>query len=353
MTRKGFKKPIEDPPPASSPSSSSSSSSSEEEEETQTPQTQKTPNLNVKPIATKPMEQTSNSKKPRSKPSVKASSSSAAAKRPSESEQEPKEVKRPKKKTGEEEGSGSAAAAASVVEEVKKTGEDEKKQLFQRLFTEDDEIAVLKGMLDYIVKKGDPFADTNAFHDFVKKSLHTDVSKSQLMYKIRRLKKRFENAGKGKHGEDRVFSNPHGQKIFELSKKIWGKEGLTGKLEASAAKSNGKKKGNSKALDLDGLKAELVSSPVKKMDALDDGEPMEVDKKSWGGSLFDKNFCVGGLEVEILKHGLDMIEGEKKEALEEKWRKLQVAELELFLKRNELVKEQAELILEAYKSEDA
>ncbi|XWS10234.1 hypothetical protein CRYUN_Cryun39dG0057900 [Craigia yunnanensis] len=344
MARKRSKNPIKDPPTATSSSSSSSSSSSKEEEgETQT---QKNPTLNVKPIVTKPMEETSKTKKPRSKilaTPVEASSS----KRPSESEQEPKEVKRSKKKTGEE-GSDSAA----VVDEVNKTGEDAKKQLFQRLFSEDDEIAVLKGMLDYLAEKGvDPFADTNAFHDFVRKSIHAGVSKAQLMFKIRRLRKRFENnAGKGKNGEDRTFSKPHEQKIFELSKKIWGKEGITGKVESSAAKSNGKAKGNSKALAA--LKAELLSSPDKKVDG---GEPMEVDKKgskSWG-SLFDKRFGVGGLEDDVLKYGLDMIGGEKRAALEEKWRNLQVAELELFLQRSELIKEQVKLILEFYKSEDA
>ncbi|MBA0579987.1 hypothetical protein Gorai_022226, partial [Gossypium raimondii] len=115
--------------------------------------------------------------------------------------------KRPKKKVGEE-----GLATTPAVEEVKKTGEDAKKQLFQRLFSEDDEIALLKGMLDYSAKKGaDPCADMNAFYNFVKKSIHTD-------------------------GEDRTFSKAHEQNAFELSKLIWGKEGISGKVESSAAK---------------------------------------------------------------------------------------------------------------------
>ncbi|XVE52935.1 hypothetical protein DITRI_Ditri02bG0164200 [Diplodiscus trichospermus] len=347
MARKILKNPIDDPPTASSSSSSSSSSEEEEEtssedEETQSPQIQKNPTLNVKPIATKPMEETSKTKKPISVPlasPVKASSS----KRPSESKQETKEVKRPKKKAGEE-GSDSAAA---VVDDVKKTGEDEKKQLFQRLFSEDDEIAVLKGMLDYLAKKGaDPLADTNAFYDFVKKSIHTDVSKAQLLYKIRRLKKKFQNnVGKSKNGEDRKFSNPHELKSFELSKKIWAKEVITGKVESSAAKSDGKTKGNSEPSAE--MKAELLSSPCRKVDG---GEPNEVEKSlmSWG-ALFDKSFAMGGFKDEVLKHGLEMIGGEKRAELEEKWRKLQIAELELFLKQNELVTKQIKLILEIYK----
>ncbi|KAE8712997.1 RmlC-like cupins superfamily protein [Hibiscus syriacus] len=292
------------------------------------------------------MEGTSKAKKPRSKPPsspVKA----ASTKRPSSSEQEQtKELKRSKKKAGEE-GSGSADAVEEE-EEEKKTREDEKKQLFQRLFSDDDEIAMLKGLLDFLDKKGvDPFADTNAFHDFVKDSLHADVSKAQLMYKVRRLRKKFENnARRSKDGEDRTFSKPHEQQSFELSKRIWGKEGIIRKIESSAAKA----KGNGKALNA--LKAQPVASADEKVD---DGEPMEVDIKlsKSSGSLFDKKSGVGSLEDEVLKQGLDMVGEEKRAALEEKWRKLQIAELQLFLERNELVMEQAKWMLEFYKSQDA
>ncbi|GMJ10012.1 hypothetical protein like AT1G61730 [Hibiscus trionum] len=314
-----------------------SGSESEFESDTATP--------NVKPIATKPMEDM-NAKKPRFNKPVSSPVRASSSKRPGEIESDAKEAKRPKKKAGEEVNSSAPAA-----EEVKKTGEDAKKQLFQRLFSEDDEIALLKGMLDYSAKKGaDPCADMNAFYDFVKKSIHTDVTKAQLMDKIRRLKKKFENnAGKGKKGEDRTFSKAHEQNAYELSKKVWGKEGISGKVESSAAKSNGKAKANNKAVIA--LKAEVHSSPDKKVDA---GVPMEVDKvsKSLSCSLFDKRSGVSSLEEEVLKHPLDMVDSEKKAALDAKWKKLQIAELELFIQRTELVKEQAELVLESYKLED-
>ncbi|XP_039026775.1 probable transcription factor At1g11510 isoform X2 [Hibiscus syriacus] len=272
----------------------------------------------------------------------------ASSKRPSVSEKEQtKELKRSKKKAGEE-GSGSADVVEEEEEEEKKIGEDEKKQLFQRLFSDEDEIAVLKGLLDFLDKKGvDPFADTNAFHDFVKDSIHTDVSKAQLMYKVRRLRKKFENnARRSKDGEDRTFSKSHEQQSFELSKRIWGKEGIISKIDSSAAKP----KGNGKALDA--LKAEPVASADEKVD---DGEPVEVNIKlsKTSGSLFDKKSGVGSLEDEVLKQGLDMAGEEKRAALEEKWRKLQIAELELFLDRNELVMEHAKWMLEFYKSQDA
>ncbi|KAL4309248.1 hypothetical protein GQ457_01G003100 [Hibiscus cannabinus] len=317
--------------------SEESGSESESESDMATP--------DVKPIATKPMEDM-NAKKIRSNKPVASPVRASPSKRPGEVDQDAKEAKRPKKKAGEE---GNIMTPA--VEEVKKTGEDAKKQLFQRLFSEDDEIALLRGMLDYSAKKGaDPCADMNAFYDFVKKSIHTDVTKAQLMDKIRRLKKKFENnAGKGKQGGDRTFSKAHEQNAFELSKKIWGKEGISGKFESSAAKSNGKAKAINKPVVA--LKAEGFPTPDKKIDV---AVPMEVDKvsKSSSSSLFDKRFGVSSLEDEVIKNSLDMVDSEKKAALEARWRKLQMAELELFIQRTELVKEHAKLVLESYKSED-
>ncbi|MBA0813617.1 hypothetical protein Gohar_027450 [Gossypium harknessii] len=152
-----------------------------------------------------------------------------------------------------------------------------------------------------------------------------------------------------KKGEDRTFSKAHEQKAFELSKNIWGKEGFSGKLESSTAKSNGKAKGNNKAVAA--LKAGLPSSSDKKRD---NAVPIEVDKvvSKSSSSLLDMKFCVSDVDVGVVKVGLYMVDGEKKAAVEAKWRKLQMAQLELFAERTEFVAEQAKLALIYYKSED-
>ncbi|KAL5839718.1 hypothetical protein ACOSQ4_012326 [Xanthoceras sorbifolium] len=323
--------------PQSKSSSSEDESGSESESESEADQT-------PKPIATKPMEETPKTTKPRSKP---------PSKRPNETDAAQKDVKRVKKGTD-------ADADEEEASESKKPGEDTKKQLFQRLWSEDDEIAVLKGMIEFSTKKGvDPNQDMNAFHDFIKKSLHVDVSRNQLVDKIRRLKKKYENnLERGiKKGEDRTFSKPHEQKAYDLSKKVWGGEGSGGVVE-SAAKSNGKarkiqnQRGNSKQLAA--LKAELLNGPkeVEKMEVDNDKElslktPMDVEK-----FLFDKSLGVAGLEDYVVKNGLDMIGGSKKTELEQRWKKLHIAQLELFVERIDLVKEQAVLMLESLKSAD-
>ncbi|KAJ0076104.1 hypothetical protein Patl1_35073 [Pistacia atlantica] len=57
-----------------------------------------------------------------------------------------------------------------------------------------------------------------------------------------------------------------------------------------------------------------------------------------------------GLEEFVINQGLDMIGAAKKRELEERWKKLQIARLQLFVERTNLIKEQTELVLEAMKS---
>ncbi|GMP61113.1 hypothetical protein CsSME_00023708 [Camellia sinensis var. sinensis] len=83
----------------------------------------------------------------------------------------------------------------------------------------------------------------NAFNDFIKKSLHIDVNKTQLFEKVRRLKKKYENnASKSKMGEDRTFLKACEQKTYELSKKIWF--GGANSVGVDSAKVSGKARKN-------------------------------------------------------------------------------------------------------------
>ncbi|XP_011030341.1 PREDICTED: mediator-associated protein 1-like [Populus euphratica] len=310
---------------------SESDSESESESESE-------PDQIVKPITSKPMEETppkaasAASKKPRSKPATAATpEKTTALKRVNETDRE--DSKRAKHKEPEPE-----------------KPEDSKKQLFQRLWTEDDEIALLRGIIDFTAKKGcDPSKDMNAFYDFIKKSLHFDVSMTQLKDKISRLKKKFENHVKGKKGENKTFSKPHDQKGFDLSKSIWGSDGsikANGRKNDSGNTSNNNKTGNAKKLEAS--KSEL---------GMDVGEEDRVEVDMGRGSSvkrvlkFDSSVSVERMEDYVVRMGLNFVHGTEKEKMEEEWRKLHVAELELFLKRNELIREQAKLMLAAFKAE--
>ncbi|PWA51141.1 hypothetical protein CTI12_AA466410 [Artemisia annua] len=93
----------------------------------------------------------------------------------------------------------------------------------KRVWTDDDEIMLLEGYLEYFSDKGcSPLSDLDDFYKFMMDSLPGNATKSQLYEKIRRLKKKFRvNVEKGGPG----FAKAHDSKVFDVSKRIWGDEG--------------------------------------------------------------------------------------------------------------------------------
>ncbi|XP_031260542.1 probable transcription factor At1g61730 [Pistacia vera] len=150
----------------------------------------------------------------------------------------------------------------------------------------------------------DPYQDTNAFHDFIKKSLHVDFTRTQWMDKIRRLKKKYENnLGRGNKGEDRNVSKLHERHAYDLSKKLWGNGSTNGVLES---------KESTESLAL--FKAELN-------DGAKEGEKMDIDNDKRGSLssekemlLFDKSVGMAGLEEFVISQVLHMIGRQVEEA---------------------------------------
>ncbi|KAK3008580.1 hypothetical protein RJ639_014579 [Escallonia herrerae] len=314
------------PAPSSSDEESGSDSGSDSDSPPENP---REPDPNIKPIATKPMEVLS---KPTSPTPL------AGSKRPAESE--PKGTHSTKKKV-EAVGSGSAAMP------------EDPKKLFQRLWSEDDEIAMLKGMIEYTAKKGaDPVVDMNVFYDFIKKSLHFDCSKTQLADKVRRLKNKYvNNARKEKKKKGRTFSKAHEQKAYEISKDIWGKERNGGGVNVgnSTASGTARKAAQSQSSKVNnGLK-----SPQKEVDAdkavgkvkVGHGVSSLVPCGSGGRGVGD-----AGLVEEYIRGGLELLGDEKRTELEGKWRNLWLHEAEVFAERAELMGEQVKAVVEAIKS---
>ncbi|XP_010528785.1 PREDICTED: GLABROUS1 enhancer-binding protein-like [Tarenaya hassleriana] len=270
-------------------------------------------------------------------------------------------AKRPSTVLGKE---GNKSKRAKMLEEEKKpegseskrTGEDTKKQLFQRLFSEDDEIALLQGILEFTASKGDPYGHMDAFYEFVKKSINFKASKAQLFDKIRRLRRKFEKSVKksvklGKSGEDRIFPKAHDQKAFDLWKKIWGSDGALQSAQKSA-KSKKNKGGSSKAEVFAGSR--LFDSPPKRGDAKreEDKEVVNNFEAITGRDMASllKVENVSAFNELAVMEGWDMVDGAKKRELEEKWKKIQAGQMELLLQRNEFIGEAARLIFEAVKA---
>ncbi|KAJ6377870.1 hypothetical protein OIU78_028155 [Salix suchowensis] len=112
----------------------------------------------------------------------------------------------------------------------------------QRLWSDEDEIVMLNGMVEYQSEKGkSPFADNGDFHGFVKESLHVDATNSQFLDKVRRLKKKyFTDVEKNEKEIDEIFSKPHDLECVELAKKIWGAGSIEMGKKGNLNKKSGK-----------------------------------------------------------------------------------------------------------------
>lgn len=111
-------------------------------------------------------------------------------------------------------------------EEKKPATLDDSRRLFQRLWTDEDEIELLQGFLDYTTQRGNKGGshqnDTALFYDQIKSKLQLEFNKNQLVEKLRRLKKKYRNVlNKIASGKEVSFKSPHDQATFEISRKIW------------------------------------------------------------------------------------------------------------------------------------
>ncbi|GMY09954.1 STOREKEEPER protein-like [Fagus crenata] len=334
--------------------SGSGSDSETDSDNEKSPPSPSASDFTIKPIASKPMDP----KKPATitKPKTPTPIPASGSKRPAAADPNPNSKKR-----------------KVVPSSTTTNGEDEDPKKghsgnTQRLWSEDDELVILKGMIEYQSKKGsDPYSEMGAFLEFIKKSLRVEVSKNQLMDKIRRMKKKYQvNVEKGgDNGEDPVFSKPHEQKAFELSKKIWGVDaGSNRKAKPNSKAITNSNNNNLVALALPRQEAvvakkkekEKVKEKEKKEACLDNGEVKDEKKEEFMASYPCLNEVLETGEGGLLGLGMGFkrelmagIGSAKATELETKWRKVKEAELEVYVKRVELVLEQAKMMLDAIK----
>lgn len=109
-------------------------------------------------------------------------------------------------------------ATVDPIQEPKSRQIDDSRKLFQRLWTNEDEIELLKGFLEYTASRGvGHHHDTTAFYDQIKSRLQLDFNKNQLVEKLRRLKKKYRNVvSRISSGKNFVFKSAHDQETFEI-----------------------------------------------------------------------------------------------------------------------------------------
>ncbi|KFK24583.1 hypothetical protein AALP_AAs67532U000200 [Arabis alpina] len=210
---------------------------------------------------------------------------------------------------------GNAKRAKKVTsgEDEKKTGEVTKKQAFQRLWSEEDEIALLQGMLNFRKEKGkSPYEDTNEFYEFVKKCIQFEASKNQLMEKLRSLKKKYIGTRKNE----------------------------------SVAKTNGKSQ--RKTEKLDSVKQDLFSPLPNGKSVQEDLEPQKTS------DLFESSFLVQsiaqfGVDEASVIQGWNSAPVESKKMIEERMRALRAKELEYLMLKIQFLHEVTSMIAQGLK----
>eukprot|EP00262_Sarcandra_glabra_P016485 TRINITY_DN5396_c0_g1_i1.p1 TRINITY_DN5396_c0_g1~~TRINITY_DN5396_c0_g1_i1.p1 ORF type:complete len:412 (-),score=69.59 TRINITY_DN5396_c0_g1_i1:193-1374(-) len=282
----------------------------------------------------------------------------------------------------------------STVDDKKPTpvaASDDSRRLFQRLWTDEDEIGLLQGFLDYTSQR-DPSQhhhhDTGPFYDQIKTRLQLDFNKNQLVEKLRRLKKKYRNVvNRIGSGKEFSFKSPHDQATFEISRKIWSERRIEeGGLEEDERNLQNNNTNNNNHNNTNSFSVANNSSEKKvprsrrrsrKRSAEEDlskfptsSSPpsipnlIEETVKSCLSPLFKELlYCAlngpsnssgygGGIALNPLplnfggSFGNSMSSG----MVDEKWRKQQILELEVYSKRIELVQDQIKSALEDLKS---
>lgn len=239
------------------------------------------------------------------------------------------------------------------------TGEESsKKPLFQRVWSDEDEITLLEGMIEYWEKRGvDPAANINSFHAFIKERLQLDAVPGQLVTKMRNSKKKFKNnEAKVKNGKEKIFTKPNEQRAFELCRKLWGsEEGIMRETSNSKPSVNGsasKKKKSAQNTSSAVLVPHLPQYNIKNKDEKATEEFETKHSSATQVSLCEhelSRFSGGHVDARFLRRGLELISESKREELEERWKKLQLAELQALSERALMIHEQTNLIIDAYK----
>ncbi|PIN09018.1 hypothetical protein CDL12_18400 [Handroanthus impetiginosus] len=290
----------------------------------------------------------------------------------------------PEPETESESGDGSDCSSPSasgfmIMPSVKPA--EKKKSSDSKIFSDEDEVALLEGLAAFWANgKNNKWTE---FHQFIKNNLQHEFTRIQVSEKIRSLKRKFDtNLKKYKSNGGKLdFSDPHESVIFNLSKQLWDDEG--GLVDGSnhddeekkrAPHQNPRKRAGSeheggkrkKKKVTDGTEHEQEKRKPKRVvdeteykedkrkkkravDETDHGEEKrnkkpvakEIEKKDFGSEY---PFLWASLQgfPSVTRENIHLIGREKAEKLEENWRKLYADELQLKLKRMELMRRDLE-----------
>ncbi|EHA8588425.1 mediator-associated protein 1-like [Cocos nucifera] len=280
---------------------------------------------------------------------------------------------------------------------------DESRRIFQKLWTDADEITILQGFLEFTSQRGTTHAnyqhDTGPFYDQIKSQLQLDFNKNQLVEKLRRLKKKYRNmVSRIAAGKESVFKSPHDKATFEIARKIWSPSfKRTRNRDSCNAPISSQLQERSNLVPVEVAEDVVLSSDQMMSRSRRKRSEGEVAREMQvavatpvvsvpvvqqtprssapipNASLIEQTVksCLLPLFKELLQHAIGgpcvpggagdggaapnplLLSGAGSSGavqVDEKWRKQQILELEVYLKRMELVREQVKSKLEELRS---
>ncbi|CAN7113077.1 unnamed protein product [Brassica rapa subsp. narinosa] len=257
---------------------------------------------------------------------------------------------------------------------------DDSRRLFQRLWTDEDEIELLRGFLDYVTthRGGSNPPDTAPFYEMIKSKLQLEFNKNQLVEKLRRLKKKYRNVmSKFGSGKEVLFKSPHDQSTFEISRKIWNRTGKIIGFEMDF-EVNGNSPGSnpSAAVEIESENGVEKRGSRKRsrsrIGKIEEDNNVNENASDGIGGLIEETVrsCVSPLIREMMNgttsmmmagslgpvftrplgYGVEGGGGGNKAVRDERWRKQQILELEVYSRRLELVQEEIRATLHELKT---
>ncbi|KAJ0253823.1 transcription factor [Hirschfeldia incana] len=281
---------------------------------------------------------------------------------------------------------------------------DDSRRLFQRLWTDEDEIELLRGFLDYVTSHRGSSShppDTAPFYEQIKSRLQLEFNKNQLVEKLRRLKKKYRNVmSKFGSGKEVVFKSAHDQTTFDISRKIWNQTGKIIGFEDNSVmefEETNNVNGNNAHVDVDSEEKKVTMSRKRsrsRIGKIDEDKPVSLsdgpmpnvnlnenvsafgelsDGRDLGGLIEETvKSCVSPLIKEMMNgttgmmmaavggfpggggaHAMGVLSpllmpsvnplgfgGGNGGVGDERWRRQQILELEVYSRRLELVQEQ-------------
>lgn len=230
------------------------------------------------------------------------------------------------------------------VADSSENNQNRKHSSFGILWSLDDEIALLKGLVEYHSENGivpSSAIDMDGVRHLIKSSICLEVSDEQLADKMRRLKQIFLTSyACSKNKVSLNFSDLHEQDLYELSKKLWGVKTITMTEEVVSS-------------DSDDAKESEQKSNEENLDSPDPSTHSEMSLRSRNSNLCypllsetvnklaDGHSC--GVDI---RKAFEMVDDAKANVLENNLKKLRENEIKHHLSGVNLNKEMVKLILD-------